>query len=95
MSRRKSLPLILIVESEENEALTISHALANEGAAFATVDAKENIIDVIRQTPPQIVILSIDGIRSDQQRDIISSAKQINPDVIVIVTSQSADPVNC
>ena len=95
MSRRKSLPLILIVESEENEALTISHALANEGAAFATVDAKENIIDVIRQTPPQIVILSIDGISSDQQRDIISSAKQINPDVIVIVTSQSADPVNC
>ena len=93
MSRRKSLPLILIVESEENEALTISHALANEGAAFATVDAKENIIDVIRQTPPQIVILSIDGISSDQQRDIISSAKQINPDVIVIVTSQSADPV--
>ena len=93
MSKRKSLPLILIVESEENEVLTITHALASEEAAFAAVDAQQNIKDVIKQTPPQIVILSSDGMDSAQQSDIISFAKQNNPNVIVIVTSQSADPV--
>lgn len=93
MSKRKSLPLILIVESEENEVMTITHALASEEAAFAAVDAKQNIKDVIKQTPPQIVILSSDGMDSAQQSDIISFAKQNNPNVIVIVTSQSADPV--
>lgn len=93
MSRRKSLPLILIIEPEENDVLTITHALANEEAAYAAVDAQENIKSVLEQAPPQIVIFSVDGISSDQQSDIISFAKQINPDVIVIVTSQSADPV--
>ena len=93
MSRRKSIPLILIIESEENEVLTITHALANEEAAFAAVDAQKNIKDAIEQAPPQIVIFSVDGINSDRQSEIISFAKQINPDVIVIVTSQSADPV--
>ncbi len=93
MSRRKSLPLILIIESEENEVLTITHALANEEAAFAAVDAQDNIQNVIEQAPPQVVILSVDGISSDQQSEIISFAKQIIPNVIVIVTSQSADPV--
>ena len=93
MSRRKSLPLILIIESEENEVLTISHALANEEAAFAAVDGQENIKNAIEQAPPQVVIFSVDGISSEQQSDIISFAKQINPNVIVIVTSQSADPV--
>ncbi|MBR5709361.1 MAG: sigma-54-dependent Fis family transcriptional regulator [Thermoguttaceae bacterium] len=93
MSKRKSLPLILIIESEENEVLTISHALANEEAAFAAVDAQENIKNAIEQAPPQVVIFSVDGLSSDQQSDIISFAKQINPNVIVIVTSRSADPV--
>ena len=93
MSRRKSLPLILIVEPEENEVLTITHALAGEEAAFAAFDAQENIKDAIEQAPPQIIILSVDGIDSVRQSDIISFAKQINPDAIVIVTSQSADPV--
>ena len=93
MSKRKSLPLILIVESEESEILTITHALASVEAAFATVDAQHNIKDVVKQSPPQIVILSADGIDSDQQRDIISYSKQSNPNAIVIVTSQSADPV--
>ncbi len=93
MSKRKSLPLILIIESEENDVLTITHALANVGAAFAAVDKQENIKNSIEQAPPQIVILSVDKIDSAQQSDIISFAKQINPNVVVIVTSQSADPV--
>lgn len=92
MSKRKSLPLILIFESEENEVLTITHALANEEAAFAAVDPKEDIKRALEQTP-QIVILSVDGITSEQQSEIISLARQSAPGVIVIVTSHSSDPV--
>lgn len=93
MSRRKSLPLILIIESEENEILTITHALANEEVAFTSIEKQRDVKSVIEQTPPQIVILSADGIDSAKQKDIISFAKENNSGVIVIVTSHSADPV--
>ena len=93
MSRRKSLPLILIVESDENEVLTITHALANEEVAFASVNAQENLENVIEQGRPQIIILSLEEIKPTEQGDIIAFAKQCNPNVIVIVTSQSSDPV--
>ena len=93
MSRRKSLPLILIVESDENEVLTITHALANEEAAFSAVSSKDNLKDVIEQGRPQIIILSLDEIRLTEQGNIIAFAKQCNPNVIVIVTSHSSDPV--
>ncbi|MBR5161063.1 MAG: hypothetical protein IKW80_05500, partial [Thermoguttaceae bacterium] len=69
MSRRKSLPLILIVESDENEILTITHALANEDAAFSAVSAKDNLKDVIEQGRPQIIILSLDEIKPTEQGD--------------------------
>ena len=93
MSKRKSLPLILVVESDENDVLTITHALANEEAAFSVVNAKDNLNNVIEQGRPQIIILSLDEIKLTDQSNIIAFAKQCNPNVIVIVTSQSSDPV--
>ena len=93
MSRCKSLPLILIVESDENEVLTITHALANEEAAFSVVTAKDNLKNAIEQGRPQIIIASLDEIKSTEQGDTIAFAKQCNPNVIVIVTSHNSDPV--
>lgn len=93
MSKRKSIPLVLIVESEENEIQTITHALANEEAAFAPVGAQEKIKDAIEQASPQVIVLSVDELDSAQQSDLISFAKQCNPKAAIIVTSRNADPV--
>ncbi|MBR5162064.1 MAG: sigma-54-dependent Fis family transcriptional regulator, partial [Thermoguttaceae bacterium] len=66
---------------------------SSEEVAFTTVDAQKNIKDVIEQAPPQIIVLSADGMDSTQQSDVISLAKRVNPNVIVIVTSRDSDPV--